>query len=174
MKLFLLLPALLATISSLAQKKRKVSAYISFNVNATQYDRTITNNATGFGAGLQLYIRTKSRIQPVVDISADVFGGTKELYLDEHNNPIYAKNAVSTVFAGAGYQSSRQWFATLTAGPAFFNSHTYAGIKPLFGYYLLKGRQLALKAAFTNIFQRDATSNQSFGYWNFYVAVKLF
>lgn len=158
----------------LAQKDRKISACIAFNVNATQYDRTISNNATGFGAGLQVYMRTKTWVRPALDLSADVFGGTKLLYLTNDDKPIYAKDAITTLYAGAYFQPSRRFFAVLTGGPSFFNNHAYLGIKPGCGYYLLRSKQLAVKVCFTNVFQRDGISNQSFGYWNFSLAAKLF
>ncbi len=156
------------------QTDRKLSAFVSFQVSATQYDRTITNNAVGFGAGLQLYLRTHSRLRPALDISSDIFGGTKEQLVDADGKPVYAKDGVTNIFAGAYLQATPRLFATLTAGPSFVNDNIYLGIKPTLGYYLVKGRQLAFKISLTNIFQRDDFSNQSFGYWNFALVLKLF
>ena len=174
MKLLVLLTALCVTTCCLAQKDRPVSAFASLNINNTLYDRTIGNNGVGFGAGLQLYIRTKSFIRPAIEATADAFGGNKQLYVTAADKPIYAKEEVFTVFGGIYIQATKRLFFTGTAGPAFLNNKAYLGIKPAVGYYFLPGHQLAGRICFTNIFQRDDISNQSFGYLNFTVAAKLF
>ncbi len=174
MKTFFCFTTLLLSIHCFCQADRPVSAYVAFNVNSTMYDRTLANNAVGFGAGLQLYIRTKTWLRAALDVNGEVFGGTKQLYVADGNKPIYSKDEVVTVFAGIYTQPSKRVFATFTLGPAFFNNSTYLGIKPGVGYYLVKGRQLAVKICFTNIFQHDDISNKSFGYFNFSLAVKLF
>lgn len=174
MKLFAFIATLCIATCCFAQKDRPVSAFASLNVNNTLYDRTIGNNGVGFGAGLQLYIRTKSFVRPAIEATADGFGGNKMLYITADEKPIYAKEEVFTIFAGLYIQATRRLFFTGTAGPGMFNNKAYLGIKPGVGYYFLPGHQLAGRICFTNIFQRDEISHQSFGYLNFTVAAKLF
>lgn len=114
-----MLPLIIA-INSYCQTDRALSAFVSFQVDATQYDRTISNNAAGFGAGLQLYVRTRTWIRPAIDVSADIFGGTKELRVTDDGKPVYAKDGVTNVYTGAYFQPGRRFFASLTAGPSSF------------------------------------------------------
>jgi len=174
MKRILCLLTLITISHCYGQTDRPVSVSISADVSHTLYDRTATNNAVGFGAGLQLYIRTKTWVRPALDASAYVYGGTKELRVTADGQPIFAKDAVASVYAGAYFQLAPQWFASFTAGPSFFNGSTYTGIKPTVGYYLLKGRQLAVKASFTNVFQHDSQSRENFGFYTGSLVLKLF
>ena len=156
------------------QADRPVSLYVSADVNHTLYDRTYSNNAVGFGAGLQLYVRTKTWVRPALDVSSYIYGGTKEMRVTADGRPIYAKDGVTSVYGGVYLQAAPRWFGSFTAGPSFFNGSTYFGIKPGVGYYLLKGRQLAAKISFTNIFQHDDISNENFGYYTVSFALKVF
>jgi len=174
MKTFFCITLVFITTGCFSQTDRKLSAFASVNVDATQYDRTLSNNAVGFGAGLQLYLRTKIFIRPTIDFNAMAYGGTKELYLTENRDPIYAKDNIITLFGGAYMQATNRLFFTAAGGPAFFNNQVYPGIKAGAGYYILEGRQLAGRICFTNIFQRDDISNKNFGALNFSLALKLF
>jgi hypothetical protein len=174
MKTILCLLAIALTSHCFAQKDKAVSLYVSADVSRTLYDRTQSNNAVGFGAGLLLYVRTKTWVRPVLDASSHVYGGTKELRVTADGKPIYAKDEVHNIYAGAYFQWAPRWFASFTAGPSFFNSHAYLGIKPGVGYFLLKGRQLAVRAAFTNVFQHDEQSKETFGFYTVSFVVKVF
>ena len=136
MKRIFCLLALIITIHSYGQIDRPVSAFISADVSPTLYDRTASNNGVGFGAGLQLYIRTKTWLRPALDASAYAYGGTKELRLAADGSPIYAKDGSVNLYVGAYFQLAPQWFASFTAGPSFFNGNAYVGIIPTVGYYL--------------------------------------
>lgn len=174
MKLPLLTIALLACNIAFAQKDRQFSAYASLNVNNTLYDRTLSNNGVGFGAGAQINMRTGLWVRPLVDFSADGYGGTKELYMTADGKPIFGKSEVINVFGGVLVNLPKRFFASFSAGPSFIDGSRYFGIKPAIGYYCLPGRQLAARVAFTNVYQRDDISNQSFGTLVISAAVKLF
>jgi len=174
MKLTLCIIALLTCSAALGQEDRKISAYASLNVNLTQYDRTISNNAVGFGAGAQINMRTGAWVRPLICFSADGYGGTKELYMTAGGKPIMGKSEVINVFAGVLVNLPKRFFASFTMGPSFIDGNTYVGIKPAIGYYCLPGRQLAARVAFTNVYQRDDISNKSFGTLVISAAVKLF
>lgn len=174
MKLLFCIIALFAMHFVFGQKDRKFSAYAGLNLNLTQYDRTMSNNAVGFGAGVQINMRTGLWLRPLLDVSADGFGGTKELYMTADGKPIFGKSDVVNVFGGVLVNLPKRFFASFTAGPSFIDGKTYLGIKPALGCYCLPGRQLAARVAFANVYQRDAISNQSFGTLVISAVAKLF
>lgn len=166
--------ALLITTNSFAQTEKKVSSTLFAQANRTLYDRTTSNNRGGVGLGLQTNINTPTLAKPVVEVSADLFAGTKELYVTEDDKPIDAKSGVFSIYAGALLHSSHRLFLSTTGGISLFNGKGHLGVRPSLGYHLSKNGRFAAKASFTHIFQRDAISNQSFGYGSFALGVKLF
>jgi hypothetical protein len=156
-----------------AQHKRALSANIDFHVNSTLYDRTISNNGTGFGGGLQILLPLKSKFTPTLEIAADAYGGTKELHMTAQGDPIYAKSDVVTVLGGTLFDLSPKFYIGAMTGTAFYNSGTWLTIKPCIGWRLLNNR-LVLKAAWANVFQHDNISDQNFGYLSFGGGIKLF
>jgi hypothetical protein len=168
-----ILIAIFALSPGYAQQKRIISANIDFHVNRTIYDRTISNNGTGFGGALQLLAPLKSRFTPTLEVAADGYGGTKELHTTALGDPIYAKSDVVTVLAGTLLDVSPKFYVGGMAGTAFFNSSTWLTIKPCIGWRLLNNR-IVLKMAWANVFQHDNISNQNFGYLSFGGGIKLF
>jgi len=156
-----------------AQQKRILSANIDFHINRTLYDRTISNNGTGFGGALQLLIPVKSRFTPTLEVAADAYGGTKELHLTAQGDPIYAKSDVVTLLAGTSFDISPKFYVGGMTGAAFFNSRTWLITKPFIGWRLFNNRIL-LKVAWANVFQHDNISDQNFGYLSFGGGIKLF
>lgn len=153
---------------------QKVHAYTGVHINTTLYDRTITNNAIGFGAWLRASVNTNSFFNPEVEVSASAYGGTKELYVTADDKPIYAKSGVATVMVGTMINLSHTFYTGLLAGPAFFNSKTYMGLQPVMGCYLTKKQIITVRVSFTNIFQHDDIGNKNFGYLGFGAGIKLF
>ena len=163
----------LITLQSYGQKHRKISTNIDFHINKTLYDRTLSNNGTGLGLALQTLFNTKTKFTPTIEIASDVYGGTKQFFINPDGKPIYAKTNVTTIFAGAMYNASAKFYFGGMLGAGFFNSEKYFSIKPFIGYQLFNKKMIA-KIAWTNIFQRDDISNQSFGYLSFGAGIKLF
>lgn len=156
------------------QTDRKLSAFLSFQVNKTLYDRTISSNSGGIGFGLQTNLNTKTWFKPTLEVNADAFGGTKEFYTTLDGKPIYAKSEVFSAYIGAFIQPAGKLSIATTFGPSFYNTKTYLGIRPSICYYPSKSKKWTAKGCFTNIFQRDDVSNESFGYFSFALALKLF
>ena len=156
------------------QTKHTVSIYIQFQNNLSVYDRTITNNASGIGAGIQIFLNTKTKLKPTLEITGDVFGGTKELYLTGDGKPIYGKDGVYNFFVGASYAFSKNFYTALSVGPSLLDKDPYFTVKPSAGFYFFKNQRCTAKISFINIFQRDEISNQSFGYLSFSAGIKLF
>lgn len=165
---------LLTATACFAQKERKVSSTLFAQANRTLYDRTPTNNAGGVGLGWQTSINTLTFVKPVIEVTADLFAGTKELYVTQDNKPIEAKNGVLGIYTGAMLKPSERLLIITTGGISFFNGKGHFGVRPSLGYQLSKNGRFAAKVAFTHIFQRDAISNQSFGYGSFALGIKLF
>jgi hypothetical protein len=174
MKSFCSILILLITATCFGQKQKKVSVYADFHINKTLYDRTITNNAGGFGGGLQLFLNTTSKLRPGIEFTGDAFGGTKEMYLTNDGRPIYSKDVVTAILAGSSYQISGKFWFNGAAGAAFFNEAVYFTIKPAIGFYFPTNKRLLAKISLTHIFQRDDISDESFGYLNFCIGIKLF
>lgn len=174
MKKIYFILSLLITTTCFSQTERKVSSFLSFGANNTIYDRTITNNAVGFGFGLQTLISTKTKLRPLLEINADLFAGTKELYLTPDETPIDAKSEMLGLYAGAQYQATNRLFISTTIGSSRFNGNLHFGFRPSIGFYPTQSKKWTLRTSFTHIFQRDAISNESFGYLSLALAAKLF
>ncbi len=172
-KLYLAL-ALLTATNCIGQTHRKLSTFLSFQVNKTLYDRTITNNSGGVGFGLQNCLNTKTWIKPTLEINANLFAGTKELYLTADHKPIGAKSGVLGIYMGPLFQPVDRLFIATTFGTSIYNSKFHFGIRPSVGIYPSKSKRWTAKASFTNIFQQDDISNESFGYVSFELALKIF
>lgn len=174
MKQLYFIVALLVTTNCFAQRERKVSSTLFAGANYTLYDRTATNNSGGVGFGLQTRINTQSFIKPVIEINADLFAGTKEMYVTENGKPIDAKSGVLGVYGGGLLQPSNRLMIATTGGVSFFNNKGHFGLRPSVGYHLSKNGSVSAKAAFTHIFQRDEISNEPFGYASIALGIKLF
>ena len=173
MKQLFLFVALIIATSSFCQQDRKVSVFLSFQANKTIYDRTPSNNSGGVGFGLQTVLNTKTFVRPTLEINGDIFGGTKELYLTADGQPIYGKSGVLSIHGGPFIPLSKRVFFAATAGSHFYNNDMHFSARPSVGVYPTKGRKWTLKTSFTNVFQRDEISNESFGYLSFAISVKI-
>lgn len=171
-QLFLFVTFIIAT-NSFSQQDKKVSVFLSFQVNTTLYDRTVSNNSGGLGFGLQTVLNTKTFVRPTIELNADVFGGTKELYLTADGKPIYGKSGTSSIHIGAFIPLSNSVFAVATVGSHFYNHDLHFSARHSVGVYPTKSKRWTLRTSFTNVFQRDEISNESFGYLSFAIALKL-
>lgn len=172
-KLYLLL-TLLVSLNCFSQAGRKLSSFLSLQVNGALYDRTIQNNKVGVGAGLQTQLNTRSRVKPALELNADAFAGNKILYLTADGKPVDGKNGVISIYAGPLFEPTERLFIMTTLGTSFYNSKAHVGIRPSVGIYPSKSKKWMAKASFTNIFDRTDIGHKSFGYASFALAFKLF
>jgi hypothetical protein len=172
-RIFFFLPLLIAT-SCFGQTDRKLSTFFSFQVNKTLYDRTKFNNSGGIGLGLHTFLNTKTLIKPTLEINADLFAGTKVLYLTADGKPIYGKHSMLSIHAGPSFSVTDRLFIATTIGSHIYNSDVHFGVRPFVGFYPSKRKLWSAKVSFTNVFQQDHISNESFGYASFGLAAKLF
>jgi hypothetical protein len=171
-QLFFFITLIIAT-NSFSQQDRKVSVFFSTQTNKTLYDRTVSNNSFGFGIGLQTIVNTKTFVRPTIEINGYIFSGTKELYLTADDKPIYGKNAVLSIHAGPFIPLSKHVFFATTVGTHFYNNDVHFSARPGLGVFPTKSRKWILRTSFTNVFQRDEISNESFGYLSFAISIKL-
>ncbi len=172
-KLYFILTIFIAA-NCFSQTNRKLSTFLSFQVNKTFYDRAITNNNGGIGFGLQTNLNTKTWVKPTLELNADLFAGTKELYLTANNKPIDAKSGVLGIYIGPLFEPMKRLFIATTFGTSIYNNKAHFGVRPSVVLYPSKRKNWAAKVSFTNIFQRDDINNKSFGYFSFAFALKLF
>lgn len=172
-KLYLAL-ALFTSVNCFSQTEGKLSTFLSFQANKTLSDRTITNNSGGLGLGLQTSFNTGTWIKSTLEINADLFTGTKELYVTENGKTIESKSGMLSLYAGPMFQPTERLFLTATVGASIYNSEAHLGIRPSIGYHLSKNKRWMTKASYTNVFQRDEISNERFSYLSFALALKLF
>jgi len=166
--LLLILPA-----AGYGQSLKKVSIYADFHVNKTVYDRTVSNNAGGFGGGLQIFLNTKSGFNPNIEATSDAFGGTKELHVTSDGRPIWPKDAVGSILGGMSLKLTPKSYVNLAAGPSFFDSKTYFTIKPAIAIRFPDNQRFVFKIALMHVFQHDDISNQPFGYLNFGFGIRF-
>ncbi len=172
-KIITLILAFLIVENVNGQQKKRFTTNIDLHINSTLYDRTIDNNGTGFGVALQGILQTRSKFAATMEISEDVYGGTKVFYMTSSGEPIYGKSGVATILLGPLYNISSKLNVGVIGGMGFFNDESYFAIKPSINYQLFNNKIIG-KFAWANIFQKDNISDESFGYLSFGIGVKLF
>jgi hypothetical protein len=165
---------LLFTVAAFGQKRNAIDGYLSFLYNKTTNDRTITNNRSGFGFGMEIIGNTGNKFRPVVQLNSNLFFGTKELYTDLEDKVIDSKGSVTTLFGGGRIEAGNKAFGSLTVGAAFYNKQAYFGLRPLIGIYTSATKKVSAQVSYTTIFQRDEISNQSFGFLSISLGLQLF
>jgi hypothetical protein len=170
---FFLTAAILLELFNFCQAQKKMSIFIQGHVNNTFYDRTISNNAVGFGGSLQLFLNTNSGIHPTIEASSDIFGGTKELYVTANDAPIFAKETVGSILGGADLTISKNAFFGILTGLSFFNSQSFFTLKPSAEIRFPANHRFTFKIAFVHIFQHDYISNQPFGYLSTGLGIRI-
>ncbi len=167
------------TLHVVAQKQDKISGYFLFDYNTTLYDRTLGNNPSDVGIGVQTMINTKSIFNPLIEINAqgaleddDVFRLTK------NGEGVPDARGIINVFAGSVFRISNHFNFSLDMGPSFINSNTYFGIKPSCNFYFSKKKRITAQVSYLNIFNRalnyEETKKIDFGSLNLSLGIKLF
>src|SRR5215203_830822 len=119
-RLCFILPLLIAT-NCFSQNAQKLSTFLSSQVTKTLCDRTITNNNSGFGLGLHATWNTGTWVKPIVELNADFFTGTKELYTTLAGKLIEAKSGVLGIYFGPLFQPAERFFIATTVGTSIYN-----------------------------------------------------
>ncbi|TAF92631.1 MAG: hypothetical protein EAZ32_00735 [Cytophagia bacterium] len=162
------------TGESFAQTARVLSGYARFHQHTTLYDRTIKNNERGVGVGFELLWNVSPHLKPKIEANSMIFAGKKVLYLNPRGEIIDGKEFVSNLLIGGVYQPNKILYAGVLAGPSFLLAKRYLTIKPSVGVFFTQKQKVYLQMALTNVYQRDAISNQNFGYLNVEMGIQLF
>ena len=169
-----LLGCLLLSISFIGQAQQKLRVHFFFQGQQTLYDRTYVNNRGGVGIGLQSSWQTKSIVQPSLELTGEIFGGNKVLYMTPDGKPIDAKLSSLSLYAGPMLQVTQKIYLSLATGPSFINAAAHVGIRSSVGYHFSQTQRVSTKASYTNVFYKDEISKEGFGYLSVALAVRLF
>jgi len=177
----ILIPILIcfAVSKAVAQKQDKISGYFLLDYYTTFYDRTLGNNPSGVGIGIQTMINTRSIFSPLIEINAqgaleddDVFRLTK------NGDAAPDARGIINVFAGSVLKISNHFNFSFDMGPSFINSNIYIGIKPSCDFYFSKKKRITAQVSYLNIFNRalnyEKTKKVDFGSLNLGLGIKLF
>jgi hypothetical protein len=178
-KIFIPILICFATLQAVAQKQDKISGYFLLHYYKTMYDRTLGNNPSGVGIGVQTMINTKSIFSPIIEINAQ---GSLEnddvLRLTKNGNAVPDARGIINVFAGSAFRITHHFNFSFDMGPSFINSNTYLGVKPSCNFYFSKKKRITAQVSYLNIFNRawnyEETKKLDFGSLNLSVGIKLF
>lgn len=141
-----------------AQPRKGVSTYLQAQYNHTLYDYTAGNNPWGMGLGLQAFFHNKTRFQPTLEITGDLYlEDDKVLRLDpdgsfpEKNNSI---DDMINLFIGSSIQATKGLYLSVVAGPSFINGQSFFGIKQSLAFSLSKKQKWTGKISYINVFNR--------------------
>jgi hypothetical protein len=173
MRFTLLAIIILCSLTSVAQTNKTWTALLSFQGNATTYDRTFSNNSGGIGFGLQTHLGKNTRAKGIIEVNGDLFAGTKELLITANGKQIDAKSAILSFYGGGLWQLTSNFFITGAVGTSIYNGKGHLGLRPSVGLFTSRRKTWLIRTSFTNVFQRDEISNENFGYLSFSIALKL-
>lgn len=160
------------------QTERKVSTFLSAQYNKTIYDRTLGNNPWSIGLGLQVFLNTKTKFKPAIELTADgSLEDDKVQRLASDNKPVNDARGVINLFAGSSFLPTQNFYLSFVLGPSFRNNNTYLGIKPSIGIYFSKKQKVTGRISYINVFNRELnyqeTTKDDFGSISFAIAIKL-
>ena len=161
--------------NALGQSYKKISFYLLAQYYQTLYDRMKSENPSGFGSGVQLFLNTKTKLKPILDLSVEAFPAkSKVLFLNPDGTSIDNIDVVVNLFGGVSYFPAKQLYFAFSAGPCFANGNILLGVKPALGFYFSPKQKWMGKLSYTNLFHRDKFTQQDFGSLSFSIGVKLF
>jgi hypothetical protein len=165
-------------IRTFGQNQKKVAGYFLAQYNKTIYDRTLGNNPSGVGLGLQTFFNNKTRFKPTIELTGDIYLEDDKVLRLNPDGTIPTKNndvrGMVSIFIGSSYLLAQNIYLSFVAGPGFINGQTLLSIKPSFGFYFSKNQRWTGKISYINIFNRDKTTKEDFGSISFAIGVKLF
>lgn len=177
MKIILPIICCLSVLQSHGQHELPVSVRLFAGYSRTLYDYTYGNNPWGIGLGFAATGKTNSKIQPLIELTADAYlEDDKVLRSNPDGSLPGTDNTVSStlnVFAGTSIYLSKKAYVSLTAGPSFISGQTLLGVKPSIGYNFSASGCWTAKMSYTNIFNRTV-AKEDFGTLAVSLGIKLF
>lgn len=157
------------------QANKKVSSYLFAQYNKTVQGATLGNNPSGIGLGFQTFFNNKTKFQPTIEITGDIYLENDKVYrTDLNGKPLNDVPSMVNVFIGSSFHLTQNSFLSFLAGPSFINGNTLFGIKPSIGFYFSKNQCWTGKLSYINIFNQEKASKEDFGSISFAIGLKLF
>src|SRR5690242_19391194 len=101
---------MLCTLQAIAQKQNEISGYFLFDYNTTLYDKTLGNNPSGVGIGVQTMINTKSIFSPLIEINAQGSLENDDVFrLTKNGEGVPDARAIISVFGGSAFRVSNHF-----------------------------------------------------------------
>lgn len=136
-----------------AQKERKVHYFLSLQGDKTLYDYELERNKGGGGLGLQLNFKTRTLVEPTLELNASSIGkGDEIFFLSGGSERYFTKTIISSTYLGIIFKITKQFEASATFGTSFYNEKAHFGVRPSLLYYPSKSQSWVTKLSFTNVF----------------------
>ncbi len=160
---------------SFGQTQKKASVYLMTQYNNTISDVTKANNPWGVGLGFYSYLNTKTKFNPTVELTGDIYlVDDKVSRTDSNGNHLNDIRGMINLFAGASFNPTKNIFLSVVAGPSFISGQTLLGMKYSFGFYFPRSQRWTGKISYINIFNREKTTKKDFGSLSLAIGFKLF
>lgn len=162
-------------LHSFGQKQERIASYLTGQFNKTIYDETIGLNPWGAGLGLRLQFNSNSKLNALVEITADAYvASDKVAVIGADGKSIDEVSGMLNFFAGVSYRPANNFFVSIAAGPSLVSHQTLFGIKPSVGTYLSKNKRWMGTFSYINVLNRYKAAGQDFGSLSLGIGVKLF
>jgi hypothetical protein len=177
-KFIIVLFLLFSVLHLSAQKQKTFNIYLLAQQNWTMYDITKGNNPSGFGLGVQAFLKTRSKFRATMEITGDIYlmddkvGRYRYTDVNLYSEIIPDVPSMINLFAGASYHPSSTFYLGVAAGPGFINNKAYVGFKPSIGFFT-KNQRWTGKLSFINIFNRDFPTQSDFGSGSIAIGYRL-
>lgn len=172
MKPYILLLLLVST-SGYVQSQKKLGIAVMGMLNQTQYDITKRQNRFGVGMGATAYYKLLPKLRIAVEANKALFGGTKE-FIVINGQPLYPKEAVSSLYAGIMYPLSFPLSMGSYIGFHAMNGKSNQGLRQTASIAFSKKEKFFLRISFDHIFQKNELRSGDFGFWGYAVVARIF
>jgi hypothetical protein len=172
-KLFALISICCLTYIVSGQTKSKTSLCLNMYGSIPIYNIDILNNPLGGGIGIVILFNTKTNFKPKIDFNVNSFINAHIVYDEPPSNTIIEKG-IACLLIGSSYSCGKRFDFSLVAGTSFYNSDIYLGLKPSVGIYLDKRQKYMTEVSLTNLFNTPSAKENSFGFLNLGIRIKLY
>lgn len=173
-RLFSVLAVLLLN-SSFGQSTKKVSFLLQAQSNITLKDYTKGNNPWSLGVGLQTSFLLKSKINPTIELTGDLYlADDKVIRADSTGRRYNDVRSMVNMFFGASLTPAQNIYLSVLCGPSFTGRQTLFGLKPTLGVFFSKKKKMLAKLSYIAVFNRGNLVKQNFTSVSLSLGVKLY
>ncbi len=164
-----------ACTNAQAQHARKLPIYLQTQYSKTLYDRTLRNNPSAIGFGLESFYQNKSKLKPTASISFNLrLAGDKALRFGADSMPIDAVETAFNIRIGESYFFSKRNYMAFAAGPSFINGKMLFGLKTSLGYFFSANQKWVVALSYGNIFDRYIPTKNDYGTIDLSFGLKIY